>query len=102
DLAGRHLAALEDHQGRDRRYAVFRCRARALVDIELHDLDLLAHRASDFVERGSDHAAGAAPFGPEVDDDRPWRVQHLSFEIGVRNLANGHWDTSFGWRVARR
>src|ERR1700752_3579066 len=39
DLAGSHLAALEDHQGRDRHHAILRRGLRALVDVELHDLD---------------------------------------------------------------
>src|SRR5262249_7802083 len=34
--------------------------------------------------------AGAAPFGPEVHHDRAGRLQHLGFESGVRNLADGH------------
>src|SRR5882757_6568484 len=101
DLARGHLAALEDHQSRDRHHAVFRGRLRALVDVELHDLDLVAHRAGNLVERGGDHAAGAAPFGPEIDDHRPGRVEHFGFEIGVRNLANGHGSTSFGWKQRR-
>src|SRR5437667_3334171 len=96
DLARGHLAALEDHQGRDRHHAVFRGRLRALVDVELHDLDLVAHRAGNLVKRGPDHAAGAAPFGPEIDHDRAGRLEHFGVEIGVRNLANGHWDTSLG------
>src|ERR1700677_3830069 len=106
DLARGHLAALEDHQGRDRHHAVFRGRLRALVDVQLHDLDLVAHRAGNLVECGRDHAAGAAPFGPEIDHDRTGRLEHFGFEIGVRNLANGHRNTSFGlkgkarWRIA--
>src|SRR6476620_5862993 len=107
DLAGGHLAALEDHQGRDRHHAVFRGRLRALVDVQLHDLDLVAHRAGNLVEGGGDHAAGAAPFGPEVDDHRPGRLEHFGFEIGVRNLANGHGNylvrlgiTGRGMRIA--
>src|ERR1700760_3366772 len=102
DLTRGHLAALEDHQGRDRHHAVFRRSLRALVDVELHDLDLLAHRAGDLVERGSDHAAGTAPFGPEVDHDGALCIEHFGFEIGVRNLANGHGSTSFCWRGALR
>src|SRR5436190_20492805 len=101
DLTRGHLAALEDHQGRDRHHAVFRGRLRALVDVELHDLDLVAHRAGNLVERGGDHAAGAAPFSPEIDDHWPGRLEHFGFEIGVRNLANGHGSTSFGWKQAR-
>src|SRR3954463_11803064 len=95
DLAGGHLAALEDHQGRDRHHAVFRRGLRALVDVELHDLDLVAHRAGDLVECGCDHAAGAAPFRPEIDDDRAVCLEHFGFEIGVRNLTNGHGSTSY-------
>src|ERR1700757_2272054 len=44
DLARGHLAALEDHQGGDRHHAVLRRGLRALVDVELDDLDLVAHR----------------------------------------------------------
>src|ERR1700681_1889809 len=97
DLARGHLAALEDHQRRDRHHAVFRGRLRALVDVELHDLDLVAHRAGNLVKRGRDHAAGAAPFGPEIDHYRAGRLEHFGFEIGVRTLANGHWGTSFSF-----
>src|SRR5882724_12992652 len=42
DLARGHLAALKDHQGRDRHHAIFRRCFRALVDVQLHDLDLVA------------------------------------------------------------
>src|SRR5262249_60812216 len=99
DLAGSPLADFEDHQGGDRHHALFRRRLRALVDVELHDLDLLAHRAGDLVKRRRNHATGAAPFGPEVDDDGTVRLEHFSFEIGVRDLANGHGDTSFGYMI---
>src|SRR4051812_6642863 len=74
DLARGHLAALEDHQGRDRHHAVFRGRLRALVDVELHDLDLVAHRGGNLVQGRRDRAAGAAPFGPEIDDHGPGRL----------------------------
>src|SRR3977135_2547529 len=104
DLARGHLAALEDHQGRDRHHTVFRGRLRALVDVQLHDLDLVAHHAGNLVERRRDHAAGAAPFGPEIDHDRAGRVEHFGVEIGVRNLANGHWEylVRFGKDAAQR
>src|SRR6202022_5197720 len=62
DLARGHFAALEDHQGRDRHHAVFRGRLRALVDVELYDLDFFAHRSRHLVGRGRHHGAGAAPF----------------------------------------
>src|SRR5882672_4620115 len=83
DLARGHLAALEDHQGRDRHHAVFRRRLRALIDVQLDDLDLVAQRAGNFVQRRRDHAAGAAPLGPEIDHDRASRLEYFGFEIGV-------------------
>src|ERR1700676_1369752 len=100
NLARGHFAAFEDHQSRDRHHAVFGSRLRAFIDVQLHDLDLVAHGAGNLVKRGRDHAAGAAPFGPEIDHDRADRLEHFGVEIGVRNLANGHWDTSFGWEDA--
>ena len=90
DLTRRQLAVLEDHQRRDRHDAVLRRRAGVLVDVQLHDLDLVAHGARDLFESRRDHAAGAAPLGPEVDHDRAGRLEHLGLEIRVGNLANGH------------
>ena len=63
-----------------------------LVDVELDDLDLVAELAGDFLQRRSDHTAGAAPFRPEVDDDRFGRFQHIRFKAGVRHFADGHDD----------
>src|SRR5579859_5257647 len=96
DLARGHLATFENHQGRDRHHAVFRRGLRALVDVQLDDLDLVAHRTGNLVERRSDHATRAAPFSPEIDNDRALRLEHFGFEIGVGNLTNGHLNTSFG------
>ena len=61
-----------------------------LVDVELDDLHLFAERTGDLLERGRDHPARAAPLRPEIHHDRAGRLQHLGFESGVRNLANGH------------
>src|SRR5262245_2779756 len=90
DLARGQLAALEDHQRRDRLDAVLGGGVRVLVDVELDDLHLAVERSRDLLEGGGDHPAGAAPFGPEVHHDRAGRLQHLGFESGVRNLADGH------------
>src|SRR5262245_30306951 len=90
DLARGELAALEHHQRRDRHDAVLLCGLRALVDVELDDLDLAAERAGDLLERRGDHAARPAPLGPEIDHDRLGRLEHLSLEIRVGNLANPH------------
>ena len=95
DLPRGHLAVLEDHQRRDRHDAVLRGGLRILVDVELQDLDLVAERARDFLERRRDHPARTAPFGPEIHHDRAGRLQYLGLESGVRNLVHGHGDTSF-------
>src|SRR3979490_1056378 len=58
DLARGKLAVLEQHQGRNRHDAVFLRGLRALVDVELHDLDLGAERPGDLFQRRPDHAAG--------------------------------------------
>ena len=86
DLARGELAVLEQHQRRDRHDAVLRGGLRVLVDVELHDLDLAVHRAGDLFQRGRDHAARAAPLGPEVDHHRLGALQHLGLEIRIGNL----------------
>ena len=90
DLARGHLAVLEDHQRRDRHDAVFRGGVRAFVDIELDDLDLVAERAGNLVQRRRDHAAGAAPFRPEIDDNRAAGLENFALEGRVRHFFNGH------------
>ena len=39
---------------------------------------------------------------PALDHDRAGRVEHFGFEIDVRNLANGHWNTSFSLKGKAR
>src|ERR1700731_1668967 len=70
DLLGRDLTVLEDDQGRDAAHAVLGGRARVLVDIDLGDGDLAGELLGDLFERRRDHLAGAAPFRPEIYQDR--------------------------------
>src|SRR5216683_1587588 len=90
DLARGELALLEQHQGRDRHDAVFLRGRRVLVDVELDDLDLAVERACDLLERRRDHLARPAPFGPEIHHDRLARLEDLSLEIRIGNLAPAH------------
>src|SRR5262252_6436244 len=90
DLPRGHLAVLEDHQRRDRLDSVFGRGMRALVDIELDDLDLVTKRTSDLLERWRDHPARTTPFRPEVDHHWAGGLQHFGFEIRVRHFGNGH------------
>src|SRR5476651_1833702 len=89
DLGGGDLAVLEQQQGGDRADAVARRRHRVLVDIDLHHLELAAHVLGDLLERGADHAAGAAPFGPEVDEDGRIGFQDFLLEGSVGRF-DGH------------
>ena len=95
DLARGELAVLEQHQRRDRHDAVLRRRRRVLVDVELDDLDLAAERAGDLLERRRDHAAGAAPFGPEIDHDRLGRLRAPRPRSSRRKPCQRPWSTSF-------
>src|ERR1700744_4263624 len=69
DLTRGQLAILEQHQRRDRHDAVFGGGAVVLVDIQFDDLDLAVERIRNLFKGRRDHATGAAPFRPEVDDD---------------------------------
>ena len=89
-LGGRHLPALEHHQGGDAAHAVARRRGGVLVDVDLHDLGLGAEARRDLLESRADHLAGAAPFGPEIDHDGRVGLQNVLFEGSVRHLVGGH------------
>src|ERR1700739_4700924 len=69
DLRRFELAALEKHQRRYAANAVGSGGVGILIDVELGDRALALHFRSYFLKRGADHLAGAAPFGPEIDDD---------------------------------
>src|SRR5579859_735957 len=66
----RRLAVLEDDHGRDRHDPELHRRRRVLVDVHLHDLDLVSHLPIDLLDDRRDHAARAAPRRPEVDQHR--------------------------------
>src|SRR2546423_13917661 len=60
---------VEDHEGRDAHDLVTAGGVRVVVDVELADGDLAVLLPGDLLEDRGDHLAGAAPFGPEVDQD---------------------------------
>src|SRR6056297_867248 len=71
------------HRG-DGRDAVGRGRLRVLIDVELRDDDAVV-LGGDLLENGGDHLARAAPFGPEIHDDR--LVAHQDI-VGERCIAH--------------
>ena len=53
---------------------------RRLVDVELHELDV-GVVAGHLLEHRADHAAGAAPLGPEVHQDLAGGLDDLGVEV---------------------
>ena len=63
-------AALEEKKGGDVINAVLLGQLLLLVNVDLDDLDLVGQFLGHFIQQRGDHLAGAAPFGPEIDDDQ--------------------------------
>src|SRR3954452_495299 len=99
DLLGDLAVAEEDHR-RDREDLVLRGGLLVLVDVELDDAQVLA-LARDLLEDRADHAAGAAPGRPEVDEDGRLGLDDLRLEARVGDVVEsaGHlWCRSFKGR----
>ena len=77
DLGGSQLAILEDHERRDAANTEFGRNFPVFVDIHLGDLQFALVGAGHFIENGRNHLAGAAPFGPVVDQYRCARFQDI-------------------------
>src|ERR1044072_3338147 len=77
------LAALENGDRRNRHHSVITRGVRVLVDVELHDLDLVAQLAGDLVQYGRNLAARPAPLRPEIDDYRLVALQNVAGPAGV-------------------
>ena len=87
------LALLKHQQGGDAHHAELAGQLRLLVHVHLAHLHigaLLGH----LVHNGTEHAAGAAPAGPEVQQDRLCALQHLLLKIFLRDRNNCHISTS--------
>lgn len=54
------------------------------VDIDLCDQNVMGHFACEFFQSGSNHAAGTAPWCPEVHDDWDRRCFDGFLEVGIR------------------
>src|SRR3954447_4183063 len=76
------LTVLEQDQGRDRHDSVLGSGLRVLVDVELHDGEVVALLV-ELLQMRSDDAAGSAPRPPEVDQPRRARLEYLGGEVVV-------------------
>src|SRR5262249_18752260 len=86
DLLAFDLAVLEEDEGRNAAHVeALRCLG-VLVDVELHDRELVAVLLGDVVQHGGDRLAGTAPLRPEVDEHRAGCLQHILLETGVADV----------------
>ena len=46
----------------------------------------LEELAGEFLERGRNHAAGSAPFRPEIHNDGIFRIEDVGLERRIRDL----------------
>jgi hypothetical protein len=79
----RELAFVEDHERGDAANAEFAGDASVVVDVELGDLELAVVGGGHFVQGGGNHFAGAAPFGPEINEHGHAGLQYISLEAGI-------------------
>ena len=70
DELGHDVPVAEGLHGRDPAHAEPGGEAGVGVDVDLGQLDPALARCHRLLQQGSEHVAGAAPLGPEVDDDR--------------------------------
>jgi hypothetical protein len=63
--------------------------------------ELATELVSDLVERRSNHLAGPAPFGPEIDENGAGRAKHVVCEGLVGDGLGGHGDDISCYRVER-
>ncbi len=69
-----------------------------IVDVELGDRHPVGHFVGYFLERGADHLARTAPFGPEIDQYWFISLQNVGLKAVVRNRRGRHdSDISLGW-----
>src|SRR5690606_4224240 len=104
DLGGLYLAILEHQQGRNAADIEARRRLLVVVDVDLDELDAAGVIVRELVHDRPDHLAGAAPFGPEIDQYGDVGGQYLGLEIGIADMEhivahglllkrNGAWST---------
>src|SRR3954470_20094488 len=89
----RDLAVLEEDQRRDRHDPVLRSGLGVLVDVHLHDGQVVA-LVVELLQMRSDDAAGPAPGRPEVDQHGLAGLEYLGGEVVV-----GYFGQVAGHRV---
>src|SRR5262245_1836057 len=88
----------EEDRGRDREDAKAGRSLDVLVDVQFREADLALVLSFQLGEDRLDGVAGAAPGGPEVDDDRLVGLEHVTLEAVVGHLAHGYSLPVTAWR----
>ena len=85
------LTSLEHHQSWNAADAELAGHVGIFIGVELEHLDLAFELLGNFVNNGSHHATGAAPWGPEIDQHGDVALKDVLFEGGVGDSGSaGH------------
>ena len=76
------LAVLEDYEGRDAHDAELCGELLLLIDVDLADFHFTV-RSGDFIDEWGEHAAGAAPWCPEIDKYCAFGIEDFGLEIFI-------------------
>ena len=75
------LTALEIKESRNALDTELGSETAFVIDIYFADLDGSAFITGDFIKDGSKHFTWAAPFGPEIDEDRDIGLKNFGYEV---------------------
>ena len=98
DFRGSELAFVEDHQRGDAANAEFAGDIAVLVDVEFGNLQFASMGGGEFIQGRGDHFAGAAPFGPKIDEHGLVGLQYISLKAGIGDVFDqvaGHKSSRF-------
>jgi hypothetical protein len=85
-FGGSELTAFEDHECGDAANTEFGGDIAVVVYVHFGDLQFALVGRGHFVEDGGNHFAGAAPFGPKINDHGLAGLKHVGFKCGVGNV----------------
>jgi hypothetical protein len=93
-------ASLEEKKGWDTGNPVLLRELLFLVHVDFDDLDLVGQFPRDFIQQRGNHLAGAAPFGPKIDQDQFVGLQH--FALKIESTYGGSMRTHYGELIRYR
>ena len=76
-----HFAVFEEQEEGNGFDIVLDGKIASVIDVDLGDFGLSLDFTGELLKDWTDHFAGAAPFGPEIDKDREIGIDHFGLEI---------------------